>query len=223
MKRIVFTSSFAAVFDVPRGLGPGWTYTSEDWNPITYEEARTSDAVNAYRGAKKYAELATWDCIRNDKPHFDLVTLCPPLVFGPVAHPVSKTAELNESSRVLWEIASGANPLPVARVPSWVDVRDLAVAHVEAMLRSEVGNRRFLISSPQKFTYQNVADILRQEFDWAKEQVTKGDEGAPLPKTFDLDGETAAKALGFEYRDFKQCILDSISQFREIHTRESQI
>ncbi|KAK7691048.1 hypothetical protein QCA50_006151 [Cerrena zonata] len=223
VKRIVITSSFAAVFDIPRGLTPGFTYTGDVWNPITYEEAKSSDAVFAYRGAKKYAELAAWDCVRNEKPHFDIVTFCPPLVFGPLVHPISRTAELNETSRVLWEIASGANPLPVVRVPSWVDVRDLAFAHVEAMLRPEVGNRRFLIASPQKISYQMVADILRQEFDWAKEQVTKGEENAPLPKTFDIDGKTVADALGFEYRGFKQCILEAITQFREIHAQESQV
>lgn len=222
MKRIVFTSSFAAVFNISRGLGPGYTYTGDDWNPITYEEAKSSDPVFAYRGSKKYAELAAWDCIRNDKSHFDLVTFCPPLVFGPVAHPMLKVADLNESSRGLWEIASGVDPLPVARVPSWVDVRDLAFAHVEAMLRPEVSNRRFLIASPQKFTYQRVADILRQELDWAKENVTKGEENAPLPETFDIDGETVAKALDFKYRDFKECVLDAVTQFREIHARESQ-
>ncbi|KAI0073870.1 NAD(P)-binding protein [Panus rudis PR-1116 ss-1] len=220
VKRLVLTSSFAAVFDVSQGPRPGWTYTSEHWNPITYDEAKAADAVQAYRGAKKYAELTAWDCVRNEKPHFDLVTICPPLVFGPLAHPISNLSELNESNRALWQIASGVDPLPTARVPAWVDVRDLAVAHVESLLRPEVSNRRFLVSSPEKFTYQRVADVIRAEFDWAKDKVTKGEEGAPLPETFDIDGTTASEALGFTYRKFRQSIVDTITQFKGIEARQ---
>ncbi|CAL1716032.1 unnamed protein product [Somion occarium] len=222
VKRLVFTSSFAAVFNPSGGASRGFTYTSDVWNPITFEEAKNADPVQAYRGAKKYAEQAAWDCIRNDKPHFDLVTFCPPLVFGPLAHPITKVSELNESNKHLWAIAARVDPLPVARVPVWVDVRDLAFAHVEALLRPEISNRRFTIASPEHFTYQRVADVLREELDWAKEQVTKGEEGAPLPETFDVDGKTVAEALGFQYRSFKQTILDAVTQFKVIHERETQ-
>src|SRR5689334_13365391 len=39
VKRVVLTSSFASVLDVARKAPPYFTYTGEDWNPLTYEES----------------------------------------------------------------------------------------------------------------------------------------------------------------------------------------
>ena len=80
INRVVVTSSFASVIDVDRKAPPHFTYTSTDWNPLTYQEAadNNSSDVVAYRGSKKFAELAAWDFMEREKPGFDLVTLCPP-------------------------------------------------------------------------------------------------------------------------------------------------
>lgn len=42
IKRVVFTSSFAAVCDVLDLPSLGRTYTPESWNPATYDEAKVS-------------------------------------------------------------------------------------------------------------------------------------------------------------------------------------
>lgn len=212
------TSSFATVLDASRGWDPSWTYTAEQWNPITYDEAKVAHDIRAYRGAKKYSELYAWDYIRDKKPHFDFVTLIPPMVFGPVVHPVAEVSKLNMSNLDIWNIAAGQD-YPEQRVPLWVDVRDLAVAHVEALLRPEASNRRFTIASPEKFSHQQIADIIRQEFDWAKGVVKKGDEGAPLRGSSNLDGTTTADVLGVTYRPFKDCIVESVAQFKQIAQR----
>ncbi|THG96209.1 hypothetical protein EW026_g5586 [Hermanssonia centrifuga] len=221
VKRLVCTSSFAAVFDASRGDAPGLTYTSADWNPLTYDEGKQGEAIIGYRVGKKYAELAAWDCIRNDHPHFDLVTFCPPMVFGPVVHPVPKVADLNETNAILWSVAAGKRPLPVSRVPCWIDVRELALAHVEGLLRPEAGNRRYTIAAPDHFSYGRAAHIIRQEFGWAKEVVAEGDGGA-LPDAFYVDGETASKEFGIKYRSFEETVVDAISQFKDIQSREQQ-
>ncbi len=96
---IVF-ASFAALIDASRLNQSGYTLTADDWNPVAYEEATSADPVVAYRVSKKYAELAAWECVRNDNPHFDLVSLCPPVVFGPVIYPFNKISELNTSSKM---------------------------------------------------------------------------------------------------------------------------
>lgn len=218
VKRMVITSSFGAVLDVSRLSDPTWTFTAEHWNPITYDEAKVSKDILAYRGAKKYSELYAWDYIRDRKPHFDIAVLIPPMVYGPIVHPIAKVADLNMSSLDIWTIAEG-NDYPSQRIYAWVDVRDLAVAHVEALLRPEASNRRFMVSAPEKFSHQLIADVIRQEFDWAGDVVKKGSEGAPVPPTFNLDGETAGKALGLKYKTFKDCVVDAVTQFKEIAQR----
>ncbi|KAK3686147.1 NAD dependent epimerase/dehydratase [Podospora appendiculata] len=208
IKRIVLTSSFAAVLDAARQSPPYFTYTAADWNPLTYAEAAapSTSAVIAYRGSKKFAELAAWDFIHDTnapQPGFDLVTLCPPMTFGPVVHPVPDgVTGLNESNSMLWGIAAGKRPLPVARVPFWIDVRDLAVAHVEALVRPAVGGRRFVLAAPERFSYALAAGIMVAEFG----EVQVVDESCGV------DGETAARELGFVYRRFRDTVVDLVAQ-----------
>lgn len=200
------------MLDANRKAPPYFTYTSANWNPLTYEEAANpvTSTVIAYRGSKKFAELLAWDFMRDRKPGFDLVTLCPPMTFGPVVHPVANVAALNESNAILWKIACGQNPLPVARVPFWIDVRDLALAHVEALLRPEVGGKRYIPAAPERFSYGMAAKIIHDEFAWAKDKVKL--ELQVIDESHGLDGETAANELGLEYRTFRQTVNDLIGQ-----------
>ncbi|EKM58464.1 uncharacterized protein PHACADRAFT_89984 [Phanerochaete carnosa HHB-10118-sp] len=225
VQRLIYTSSFAALINASLLANPpaGLTFTAADWNPITYEEGLTGPAISAYRVGKKEAELRAWHCVREEKPQFDLVTICPPLVFGPVVHPVARTAELNHSVTDLWRIACGAYPYPPIRTVIWADVRDVAVAHVEALLRPEVSNMRFTLASPEGFTNQLIADIMREEFDWAKQAVVEGTPGAPVPEWPRADGWTASEKLGFTYHTLRECIVDSIRQFKEIEQREKAV
>ena len=168
----------------------------------------------AYRGSKKFAEMAAWQFVDCEKPNFDIVTLCPPMTFGPVVHPVADASKLNESNAVLWSIAKGTNPLPVARVSAWIDVRDLAEAHAEALLTPSAGGKRYVSAAPEKFSYQLAVDIMKTEFDWAKEVVAKGDEGAKPPPSYSLDGATVTKDLGVEYRSFHDTVVDFVKQVK---------
>ncbi|KAJ5572520.1 hypothetical protein N7450_009504 [Penicillium hetheringtonii] len=212
VRRVVITSSFASVLDVNRKGPPYFTYTGADWNPLTYEESIDPDttAVVAYRGSKKYAELTAWNYIKEHKPSFDLVALCPPMTFGPVVHPVDNVGKLNESNAMLWRIASGANPLPVSRVPFWIDVRDLAVAHVNALLSEDVSGRRYTPAAPQRFSYGIAAQIIANSFPSLCGKVTQEDQ--VLDQSYGLDGETAARELSFDYHPFEETVKDLISQ-----------
>lgn len=216
IKRVVITSSFASVLDVNRKAPPYFTYTGKDWNPLTYEESidPSTSAVVAYRGSKKFAELEAWEFVKEQNPSFDIVALCPPMTFGPVVHPVANVQKLNESNAMLWKIASGANPLPVSRVPFWIDVRDLAIAHVEALLKEEVGGRRYVPASAERFSYGLAAKIMVDEFEGLKGRVTV--EEQVIDDSHGLDGETAAKELEFRYHSFRETVRDLVAQAMEM-------
>jgi nucleoside-diphosphate-sugar epimerase len=219
IKRIVLTSSFASVVDVTATPPQDFTYTSAHWNPLTYAEAidPKSTSVVAYRGSKKFAEQAAWEFVASQKPNFDLVTLCPPMVFGPVVHPVPTVSDLNESNSVLWSVAAGADPLPGARVPAWIDVRDLAEVHVQALLSPEAGGKRFIAASEEPFSYELAADIIREEFQWAADVVTQNYTTGKLPiAPYGVDGATVAKELGIKYRPFRETVVDLVGQIREL-------
>ena len=198
-----------------RKAPPYFTCTGDDWNPLTYEEAAdpATPAFLAYRGAKKFAEKAAWDFVRDGKPNFDLVTLCPSMTFGPIVHPVSDLNQLNESSAMLWKVAQG-QPLATARVPSWIDVRDLAQAHVEAALRPGAGGKRYIVGGKEGFTYDLAARIIEENFEWAKGKVQR--EEQKMDESYGIDGDTAANELGLRYTPFRKTVVDTISQLSKL-------
>ncbi|KAJ0357098.1 hypothetical protein COL154_010471 [Colletotrichum chrysophilum] len=206
IKRIVITSSFAAVLNADA------------------RHLLTSITRVMIGTPKKYAELVAWDWIRaideGKSRHFDLVTLCPPMTFGPVVHPVSGVSKLNESNAMLWKIAKGETPLPVARVPFWIDVRDLAVALVEALLRPEAGGKRYLLGANDRFSYGLAAKIMADNFDWARDTVAQ--EEQVIDTSHGLENKTAAKELGLNYRTFDQTVVDLVTQARKMDIEETK-
>lgn len=48
VKRVVITSSFAAIGDFSKGLRAGHEYDESQWNPMTYEEAKNAASGLAY-------------------------------------------------------------------------------------------------------------------------------------------------------------------------------
>jgi nucleoside-diphosphate-sugar epimerase len=98
VKRILFTSSFFAMINLAKGKWPGHVYSEADWNPATIEDATAKDASGglAYAVAKTLAERAAWDFVQDKKPHFDIATVLPSMIYGPninatatLARPVS--------------------------------------------------------------------------------------------------------------------------------------
>ncbi|KAG9052571.1 methylglyoxal reductase (NADPH-dependent) gre2, partial [Serendipita sp. 407] len=73
VKRVIITSSFAAMINPKQGNWPGHVYNEEDWNPVTEEEALTADGITVYRASKTFAEKAAWKFMEEKKPSFDLV------------------------------------------------------------------------------------------------------------------------------------------------------
>ena len=107
VKRVVITSSFASIMDLMQGNRPGYTYSEKDWNPITYEQAKSGDVQTAYCASKTFAEKAAWDFVKTEKPNFDLATICPPMVYGPLDHDTSLN-HLNTSSADIFRFMNGS-------------------------------------------------------------------------------------------------------------------
>ena len=107
VKRIVITSSFAAIVDPTQGARPGYTYSEKDWNPVTYEQAKGGDGGTAYCASKKFAEKAAWDFVEMEKPNFDVATICPPMIYGPLDHDASLD-HLNTSSSDIYRFMNGS-------------------------------------------------------------------------------------------------------------------
>lgn len=129
-----------------------------DWNPVTWEDAQKAKRHStAYRISKKLAEEAAWKFVGEQKPEFDIMTILPALVFGPCEHDMSSLKFLNESNAQIWQIVSEVKnaDVPPTKMWEWVDVRNVAVAHVAALQEGVKGNQRFLLGGGE-FTWQKV-------------------------------------------------------------------
>ncbi|KPM41852.1 hypothetical protein AK830_g4741 [Neonectria ditissima] len=216
VQRIVMTSSFGAVLDMNRKESDPWTYSSADWNPITYAEAADPSATpqDAYRGSKVFAEQAAWDFIKTAKPQFDLVTLCPSMIFGPVAGYLDSPQDLNESNGLLWKVASGgpSSSLPPARFNFWIDVRDLAEIHVQALLNPDAGGKRYVPVAPGKFNYQLVSEIMVEHIpESSKNSVSRGLQD--IKHHINVDTSAMDKDFsGLKYRTLKETVVDFMEQ-----------
>jgi nucleoside-diphosphate-sugar epimerase len=135
----------------------------KDWNPVTWEDAQTTtEQITAYRASKTFAEKAAWKFVNDKKPEFDLITFQPPMVFGPLKHHVPPLDSLNESNALICGIVSaGKNAdVPPTGMWEWVDVRNVATAHVAALEQGVKGNQRFLLGGGE-FTWQKVQILAK--------------------------------------------------------------
>lgn len=109
VKRVVITSSFASIIDIPKGTRPGYVYSEKDWNPTTWEEAAKKETPGevSYCASKSFAEKAAFEFVEQNKPNFNIATICPPMVYGPSGSVVSSLDRLNTSAADIYRLMNG--------------------------------------------------------------------------------------------------------------------
>lgn len=206
--------------DFTKGVWPGHTYTEADWNDIPYEYAATADPITAYCASKSLAEKAAWKYIEDRKPHFSISVMCPPMVFGPAAHDFS-FGSMNIATGDINSFFDGSiKDVPPTFFWGFVDVRDLAAAHVRALEVPEAANERFFITGG-RFSYQLFADTLRKSTRIPATEkknipVGKPGEGYPGPDVYEVDSSKSKRILGIEYRTFEESIVDAAVNILEL-------
>ncbi len=145
VRRVVVTSSMAAITDEPGG---DRELTEEDWN------TKSSLDRNPYYYSKTLAERAAWNFVATRRPAFDLVAINPFMVIGPSLSP-----ELNTSNRVLADLMNGVYPGIVTFAWGFVDVRDVALAHVLAMTAAAAKGR--YLCAAETLTLRELVGVLR--------------------------------------------------------------
>lgn len=155
--RVVLTSSMAAITDEPES---DHVLTEADWNTKSTLER------NPYYLSKTLAEREGWRFVEEEKPGFDLVVVNPFLVIGP-----SFTAGLNPSNQLFADLVKGTYPGVMNLTWGFVDVRDVAHAHVLAMQTATAKGR--YICAAGTMSMREVVALLDAN-GWG--------EGAKLPK-----------------------------------------
>jgi dihydroflavonol-4-reductase len=122
--RVIVTSSVAAVTDQPTDE----VLTESDWN------LKSSLTRNPYHYSKTCAERSAWAFMEEHQPHFKLVVINPFVVIGPAL-----SSSVNTSNQILVDLTNGKVPVLMALTWAFVDVRDVAQAHIAAMATEATG------------------------------------------------------------------------------------
>lgn len=220
VKRVVITSSFASIMNEHLMKDGNIVYSESIWNPVTIDQINNSKAT-AYRASKKLAEKAAWDFVETNKPNFDLATICPPVVFGPVAHHIDSLANINTSNERLVALVRGGwkSEIPPEGVYFWVDVRDVAKAHIQATLLPEASGKRFFTTAGY-FYHRKVVSAVATNFPVLKDKLPAEDvKGGVLPPKAELpqyDNSRATKVLGIDWITLEKSIVDTIKSLDSI-------
>ena len=215
VKRVAVTSSFAAIVNPNKHAK---VYDESIWNPVTMEEA-VKDPATAYRGSKTLAEKAAWDFVKKEKPNFQLSTLNPPFVFGPVVHYLNSLDAVNTSNARLRDIMQGKMKEKIGGTGTflWVDVRDIALAHVRAIELPEAAGKRFFITAGY-MSNADIINIIRRNFpDLRKNLPSEADTKSDMPDDiYGYDNKRSIEVLGLKYRSLEECVTDTIKTLQEV-------
>lgn len=149
VERIVLTSSMAAI-----GYGHDKArtkpFTAADWTDL---EGR---GVNAYTESKTLAEKAAWTIVDSAGRHDDLVAINPAAILGPLLDEDPGT-----SAALIARLMNGSVPAAARISFAVVDVRDVAAAHVKAMVTPWAGGHRFPMGD-KTLSLLDFANTLRR-------------------------------------------------------------
>ncbi len=190
-----------------------------DWNPVTMEEA-VQNPANGYRASKTFAEKAAWEFVKNEKANFTITTMCPPMVFGPIVHYLNSLEALNTSNQRIRNFITGQakSEIPDTGTFIWVDVRDLALAHVKAIEVPQAANKRFFITVGY-FSNKELVEIIRKNFpEYEGELPGKDVKGGDYPEAglYKYDNSRVKNVLGMEFTPLEKSIVDLVKSLKAV-------
>lgn len=157
-----------------------------------------------------------------DHIKFKLTTVNPSLVFGPQLFDEDVHGHLNTSC----EMINGLIHTPVnASVPDFhsifIDVRDVALAHLYAFQKENTAGKRLVVTNG-KFGNQDILDILNEDFPQLRGLIPLGKPGTGdqvIDRGSTTDNSATRKILGFEFRSLHESVHDTAAQILKKQNR----
>ena len=180
------------------------------------EEAAAGDGATAYRGSKALAERAAWEFVENEKPGFQLSTINPALVLGPIVSYLNSLDAVNTSNQRIRDMILGRfkdKGLPPTGLFIWVDVRDIALAHVKVAETREAHGKRFFCVAGH-MSNSEIAQIIKDEFPEYKDKLPTEQKNDLPEDVYGFDNSRSVKLLGLQYRPLNKCIFDTVKSLQ---------
>lgn len=220
VRRVVLTSSVAAIMgdSTEAAEYPGRRVDETRWNHTSSVE------YQPYSYSKLAAERTAWE-LAEGQSRWSLVTINPSFIIGP-----SLSQRLDGTSvGLMKQLGDGTFKQGVpGLVFGFVDVRDVACAHVRALEREDATGR-FLLSD-RVSSFPEAAAVLRERFGSAyaipRREVPKWFFWLIAPSVglerrfvsrnvdvrFELDNIRSREILGIEYRDTRESAIEHFEQ-----------
>ncbi|KAI8585629.1 hypothetical protein BDZ88DRAFT_432114 [Geranomyces variabilis] len=210
VKRVVITSSVVSMFQ----QASGHTYTEADWNDWASDVVKASGVEASgfvtYLASKAEAERAAWKFVEDEKPAFTVSTICPVYIWGPPINSPASADGAGLTVQMLYNWITGATT-ELDPSPSWnayVDVRDVAKAHVETVLRSDANGRYLLSAGTASWT--EIAAVIHELYPDRPIPKPAAEPDTPIKDV--VYGSRAAKELGVEYKPLKTTLKDMLDE-----------
>ncbi|KAF9729615.1 hypothetical protein PMIN02_004529 [Paraphaeosphaeria minitans] len=198
IKSIVATGAFATIADAKGGYRTRYTNTNEDFNQITYEEAKGPNLdmtqfpelhrhFARYMASKRCAEAAIWRLYEKEKPSWTPNTNNTAWVGGPYVLPLPSIVRASTSTGFLHGLATGAD-IPPQELPTWIDVRDVVKAYMNALQKPNLNKTRILLGG-HRIGYDQIADTAAKIPGATPSQTRNSFD---MDKLFYIDNSSAA-------------------------------
>ena len=157
VKRVVLTSSIAAVYDssipMPKEKEESKTFDEESWTDVE------NSSVDLYAKSKTLAEKAAWDFVKElpEEKRFELAVINPGMVIGPLLSKRYTTSHV--AIKKLLDKSAPAYPKLNCNI---TDVRDVAQAHLVALTSPEAAGKRHLVVNHSVWM-KDLAAIIQKE------------------------------------------------------------
>ncbi|KAM0008931.1 putative cinnamyl-alcohol dehydrogenase [Helianthus debilis subsp. tardiflorus] len=199
VKRVVVTSSLAAVAFNTRPKTPE-VVIDETWfsDPDFCKEKKLW-----YVLSKTLAEDAAWKFA--EEKGMDIVTINPAMVIGPLLQPT-----LNTSAESIANLLKGSETYSNS-ISGWVNVKDVANAHIQAFEIPSASGRYCLVESVVHNS--ELVQILKKLYPSSPLPQKCADDKSFAP-TFQVSKEKV-KSLGIEYIPLEQSLKETVESLRE--------
>ena len=135
-------------------------------------------------------------------------------------HYLNTLSALNTSNERIRDFMNGAakEKIPDTGVWVWVDVRDVALAHVKAAETADAGGKRFFLVSGH-FNNKLLGQTLRKGLpELADKLPTESTPGGEFPEggVFKVDNSRSREVLGIQYKQFEESVVDTAKSLQAI-------
>ncbi|XP_038725018.1 phenylacetaldehyde reductase [Tripterygium wilfordii] len=199
IKRVVLTSSIAAVAYNGKPRTPE-VVVDETWfsDPEFCRESKLW-----YVLSKTLAENAAWEVAK--EKGIDMVAINPAMVIGPLLQPT-----LNTSAAAVLSLIKGSQTFPNATF-GWVDVKDVANAHIQAFEIPSASGRYCLVERVAH--YSEVVNILHNRYP-SFQLPQKCADDKPYVPTYQVSKERA-QSLGIEFIPLEVSLKETVESLKE--------